>query len=55
MSKTEGITLRCVYCRKKWTLSFAEARGLTDPPPCPNRPTCAGFGVAEEATVKVKW
>lgn len=52
--KQEGITVRCVYCRCKWTLSFEEAGRLTDMPPCPNQPQCAGFGIVEEATVRTK-
>jgi hypothetical protein len=52
MAKPSGITVRCVYCRRKWMLTFEEASRLTDMPPCPNRPQCAGFGIAEEATVR---
>jgi hypothetical protein len=52
MAKQEGITLRCIYCRRTWTISLEAARGLIDNPPCPNQLICAGFGIPEEVTVR---
>ena len=48
MPKRDGITVRCIGCKKRKLLSFDEAAALTFPPMCDD---CGSVMVAESARV----